>query len=467
MKRFVGDWWLPEEPDETCRGELEVEPYEDATLTLRGSLPGLDFSSSGEVIGLLLGRTGSDDLLTVCKCAVGQVFSTGSGFEVKATIYPHYVLVGAHFSRPDDIRFSSVTVEFEHLPEWAAQRVIEREVETDADDRVTAITSTYRRPGPIQVDLRGLQLRLESRWSGRFGSGPKLRLDHIPYIRLRPNQPRSLTSFLNSALVPFELFLTMGVGQGVGVLRATGLLPSDADVPTDGDTSRVRIYYLDRRPLSDEDVSPEPMFFRMRDLGDRSDIVRCLRLWYEKADWLVSVASLYVAALYRPTYGDNEFLNLTQALESFHRNSPEYDGLYLPPERYQDLVFDPLMEALPAEVPSDLQASLREGTLKYGKEYSLRKRLTELVGSVVDVAGPVLQPNPEVFIGRVIDTRNFLVHKDESLRNDAAVGQELAYMTKRLRVVLEALFFHEIDLPEDSQRDIFRRSLWFEELSHS
>lgn len=470
MRRYIGEWWLPQKPDQPCKGELELEPFEDAKLTLYGRLPGLGFGSSGEVVPLLQGQSRSGELLTVCDCPVGQTWPTADS-NIKVPLYPGYVFIGAHFTRPDRIQFSSTIAKFEQLADWTDGQVIDR----NSNDDMTEIQVTYRKPDPLEVGLEGLKIRLESSWSMSGVGGPSLTLQHEPYVRFKPDEARDFRDYLHGAFVPFRLFLAFGLGSGVGIERVIGFLPDELDVPAATDSARVEVFYHARSSVGEDEAGPEPIFFRMNELGEQEEVARCLRRWYEKAKWLGPVASQYAAGFYRSMYDDNDFLNLTQALESYHRKCPRYDGKYLPQGQYQNLVFKPLLDALPDDddVPDKLRESMsalrdsfKGGTLKHGNEYSLRKRLTELVEDVPDLVHRALNPNPGGFVEQVVDTRNYLVHLDEDAKEDAASGTELQYLANGLRALLKALLFKEMDLSEDKQRNIFERSIRFQELSN-
>jgi len=58
--------------------------------------------------------------------------------------------------------------------------------------------------------------------------------------------------------------------------------------------------------------------------------------------------------------------------------------------------------------------------LAYSNEPSLRKRLKEIFNEIRDVIPKEIFPDEEYFIGKVVDTRNYLTHYDKRLKEIAA-----------------------------------------------
>jgi len=61
------------------------------------------------------------------------------------------------------------------------------------------------------------------------------------------------------------------------------------------------------------------------------------------------------------------------------------------------------------------------------------------------------------FVGKVVDTRNYLTHYDESKKEAAAVGRELYELTERLESVLEACLLREVGFEGDRLKEVLSR----------
>ena len=102
-------------------------------------------------------------------------------------------------------------------------------------------------------------------------------------------------------------------------------------------------------------------------------------------------------------------------------------------------------------IPEGLDGSFKESIknrLKYLNEFSLRKRLTEII-DLCECVFNLFAYREKDFIEAVINTRNYLVHYDEGLKEVAKEGIEL----KKINYALDALVFccilNEIDAPND------------------
>ena len=61
------------------------------------------------------------------------------------------------------------------------------------------------------------------------------------------------------------------------------------------------------------------------------------------------------------------------------------------------------------------------------------------------------------FVGKVVDTRNYLTHYDEGKKETAAVGRELYGLTERLRSILEACLLREVGFEGERLKEVLSR----------
>ena len=134
-------------------------------------------------------------------------------------------------------------------------------------------------------------------------------------------------------------------------------------------------------------------------------------------------------------YPHQHFSALVHALESFHRKTAK--GLYVPEVTYQP-IFDSLVSAMPPALDSDHRAALKS-RLKYGNEYSLNKRLSDLSSTLEPALQNLISPELKAFLGRVVATRNFFTHweLDSQVKPfDSAELPEAAWRLRRFLVIL-------------------------------
>ena len=138
--------------------------------------------------------------------------------------------------------------------------------------------------------------------------------------------------------------------------------------------------------------------------------------------------NLYFAPTPRSSsFVDVRFLQLVQGLETLHRRS------YPKRKTFEKEEFQGLVETLSRAIPSDKQDWLNNKLL-HANEPSLRQRIKEIVTPFEKWFGN--KKERKNFIDKVINTRNYLTHYDETGEKKAATDESL----RRLTLKLEGLF---------------------------
>ena len=160
------------------------------------------------------------------------------------------------------------------------------------------------------------------------------------------------------------------------------------------------------------------------------------------------MVDLFFLPLYNQSLNiEFQFLGLLQALEAFHRRT--LGGQYLSVGKYER-VREHLVAQIPSSLTRDHKVALTS-RIRYGYEFSLRKRLSQLVGVITkDTMAKITgSENLSGFIGRVVDTRNYLTHYDRSLKDNAMSPGEMIRANHSLRLFLALLILQEIHVPVD------------------
>ena len=150
-------------------------------------------------------------------------------------------------------------------------------------------------------------------------------------------------------------------------------------------------------------------------------------------------------------YLEHRFLSLIQAIESFHQRI--YGGEYLSDENYKK-VYDTLVNAIPNGVKIDFKESL-ENKLKYGNEFSLRKRLKEIFDKYQEILNVFIE-NKNTFIEKVVDTRNYQTYHDEDLKERSASGKKLYHLTQKLKILLEICLLTELGFSSEEIKGLYK-----------
>jgi hypothetical protein len=191
---------------------------------------------------------------------------------------------------------------------------------------------------------------------------------------------------------------------------------------------------------------------------DIKDIVpECVKNWFRLEISLRPVYDLYFAVLNSSSlYAYHQFLNFTQALESFHRRT--MGGYYVENENeFIANIFCPLVDAIPSVTNNDHKNAIIS-RLRFANEFSQRVRLKELMRRCEPVMALYVD-DPNEFIGRVVETRNYLTHFNKDAKmNLIFAGNELYYAAQRLKILLESCLLLEMGFPIELILKIYRRN---------
>lgn len=442
---YIGQWWLPNEPENKISGTLKYNHKDGAVLELIGSFENRKDRYENTKPLVILGTSSDGKDISLHGCFLFSSQGIYQGFTI-CSYFADMVFVGTHFHNTEDIKFKNMNVRFSYFAEWVDISGFTFSHSKDED-----VIIKYKRPDDIRVDIgSNFSIAITTIVKGPAFTRiqKKANVEQQWIARIETAQGAAYETF-SSVIQHLQNFLCLAVREPVHILNIEGEI--DANKTSDINYyPSVGIFY--KSPyISDASESSLgwDMLFTYQDIRDDFDVL--LRNWFEKADVLKPICGLYFGTLYNPhLYLENQFLSLVQAAEAFHERI--YRGRYLPDSDYKERVFTPLVNAIP-DVNQDLQESLKN-RLRYGNEYYLRTRLRELIDKCGNIV-PQLLGNRKVFINKTVDTRNYLTHYDQDLYKRASRGTELFSLTKKLRVLLEVCLITQTGLDAKKAKDLF------------
>jgi hypothetical protein len=265
-------------------------------------------------------------------------------------------------------------------------------------------------------------------------------------------QSRHFDQYRDGMCSQFQAYLSFAVGRPIFYLAMNGKWRDTSEESSE--VASVKILF-GQRYVSDRYVRPlERTLFGLYDVENGFE--RTFKGWVERAELLRPVYELYLGSYYNPaTYIDQQFLNLAQALESYHRRV--CGGQYMSKEAYGTISAS-LSKAIDASV-SDDQLELREALknrIRYGYEFTFRSRLRDLVERHKHALTGVLS---EAFVDDVVATRNFFTHYDEELRRRAKISAtELFYLAQEAKILLQACLLSEVGFTNEEIMRVLPRS---------
>ena len=186
-----------------------------------------------------------------------------------------------------------------------------------------------------------------------------------------------------------------------------------------------------------------------------------LKNWLKKYQLICTLFSLYKSAIYSEKSVEIKFLLLSQAVESYHRRFR--DGYYLSEPEFQTFVLDPLYKAIPAQLERNFRESLKN-RLKYSNEYSLRKRIKDLINENKNILERYFKV-PKNLENKIANARNYLTHFNED--NHGIKSSDLAFYITVLKKLFELSLLREIGFEQDKISELTKNCESFRWLEYN
>jgi ApeA N-terminal domain 1 len=377
---------------------------------------------------LVLGSDADGQLFTLHKLDLLHLSST-SAFRVS------YLLAGRHFFSPDEIRFSSALIQYTQLEAWSCYQLTRSSKSATPDlfslEVPTGVTALLKASGTGVAK----ELSLDAHTSQRFTLGlVELKPSaHFSILFAEKADLRAAFAFGNE----LGQFMTMLVGE-LSYVKKVRLF--------DKDGTAVEVFYPSTIRAEGE-IHPLEMCFSLRDIANVAPML--LEHWFASLPILEPVYDLLFGTLFgRDSFVRTKFLSLTQAIESFHRRVQ--GGTYASAEDFTNLEAA-LKAAVPTGIPDPLRQRISD-SIKYANEYSLRKRIKEVLQGLAPATIQMLKlSDAAAGADLLVKTRNYLTHFDE--RSKTGLVDDIVamhYMNERLTALLFILILKRLGLAEDT-----------------
>lgn len=398
---------------------------------------------------IILGVSSNGKNITLHKCFETRSTLSFPGFQT-SSLYANVVFLGVHFQKAEEIKFKNLSIHYLHLDEWV--NISGFDIKHLKEEKEVIIK--YKLPEPFKVDISDeLKISINIRAAVPLPSfvQKEATIKQKTEIKVETSEDKPFEDY-RKIMYHIQNFLTLGITKLVHPLAIKGITEVNKEMINDKTRyPPVEIFYR----LSDilkapKTLPPLDMLFTFKDISGRFESF--LRNWFEKMDLLEPIYDLYFGTLYNPRmYPEHRFLSLIQAIESFHQRI--YGGEYLSDENYKK-VYDTLVNAIPNGVKTDFKEGL-ENKLKYGNEFSLRKRLKEILDKYQEILNVFIE-NKNTFIEKVVDTRNYQTHHDEDLKERSASGKELYHLTQKLKILLEICLLTELGFSSEEIKGLYK-----------
>jgi hypothetical protein len=445
-----GFWWLPERPEEKCPGILTYSPGASIYLDLFQELPGnRPDSRSAPSFTVIHGFSSSGKLFSLIDTFVAGQKSSYPGFP-ETKIIVNAIYEGFHFSKKTDLRFHTLKTSLSYLKDWVWFHGFT--IDHDLEHREVQIA--YKLPEEIVYKVND-SVSVKINFVAKTPSHDMVQRE----ATVRENVELHIVS--TTELDIFELLkyqyqlsnlLSLAVGESITTLSLVGLTElSKREIGESSYLEPVNIYFNQTNEVAEKkEVNPWSMLFSFPRVKDRFEPI--LQKWFGDFDRLESIFSLFFYTVHaKQIAAQTKLLNLSEAIEAYHRKV--VGGSYMDKEKFAKDVYPTIAASIPQELSSDFRDGLK-GKIKYGYEYSLRKRLGDLFKSLNDgVLVDIFVDTHDRLIKQIVESRNYYTHYDEKTPNVCDL-LDLHGLCNKVEAILIVIFLTHVGFGKEEIKQI-------------
>jgi len=436
----------PHNADET--GILEYDPEDGIRLTLIDTHSTITsmFGQGPQVIPMLHAQLGTEHVATLLN-AFDEKMQLGLHGHVERRIVVNQMLLDVLLDEPEEKCFGEVRLNFTELNGWMGFSPFK----PNYDDPDRTIIELLRIPQlGVSLPLPGNSLlSLQARSTEFCGVNTSAELRSNVCLSLSRRAAFSLSEAHEQAYV-IQSFISMLYGRQAFIKRMKLDLMGQ-----DGVANAITVVTrFPRSPFPERTTSvPRPMLIWYPLIG--FEFGEIWARWNAKFHLYKAAVALHMGTeLFHGQMTQFEFLAAVQALETLHRHL--HQGSYLEKDEYGQ-VEAKLCAAIPSFTPADLRSALKS-RIKYGNEYSLRKRLYALWDTLPKTIREALHPDLTAFTEAVIDTRNYLTHFMPNGHMPIKDGGHLHFAAQLLRWCFRAVLLADLGVSEALMEKAFSDS---------
>lgn len=432
-KTYIGEWFL----EDKCffLGSL-VFSEDGITLELQSKVYYENLQGNYEYI---CGNISDGTSVTVLENFLVSWPSVGIGNIFKYKFSCTYILENLKIPQESSLLLNSASIVYGNLDQWSMHNPFREEFSFCRKK----IKFEYN-PLPIKkIELPEHQLRLEifSRFYRRGAqSNTHLSADSDVVLKIIPNTSRSFQWFVEM-IRKIQYLLMLLIGYNAPVEKLLGFLGEGSEP--------INILY---RQLN----YSKPAYIHGNDFHiDYSSIKSSFEFvvnnWLNQFQKYEPTFDLYFGTMFNSKqYLNSTFLNLTQSIESVHRLLFP-GGKYVDSEVYNSII-SAIYSNIPSEITGDHLVSLKN-RIKYGNEYSMRKRLKDLLKYLSDdlqlfFVKKRTNIHYDKFINIVVDTRNYYTHLHREPGSQVAEYFSIIHLNESLQLLLTLIFLKMLGVDE-------------------
>lgn len=464
---YPGIFWFPGQQEAYFSGRFTYTVKDGISLEIfddRNEIPVFNdrqFDLGTTLHGFLIGK----GPVTVCQIAgvsernAPGIFGmesveTYSRTVLHITLKPLYAFVGSYFQDVETALFKHLSVRATLLDFWFDRFHLQHLAYSQMGKQMVG----YDPVGDIRVWVEPIKAHLVFHTrpfiqEKGFGNGtptglPDAVLTHTDWIRIHPEQAQPIRWYLQQ-FHKIKQFVMLCLHKRIFFQMMTG--EKDQATPEEQKRSTSVLYH--QPELKDDDgLYPENLMLRLTKLENRlEEILTTFFKGFESG--MEEIYKLFLAEHFHPrTNLTNRFLNICQALESYHaRNYPQ--NKVLDPNVFGQAYKGPIKKLLKGVQIPDADPNVLSGvyerimrSIGHANSPDLKDRLYDIF-LTLDY-GDLGIPDAYYFAQKVAKTRNYYTHYSDP--KDILNPQEMEVAYNQLKLALIWVLYRDLGIPKES-----------------
>lgn len=442
QKIYQGKWWNPQNPDKEFEGDLTISPNNEIKLTLKG------LYKNEQNKFLIIGVTNYKEEITLVDCHISGGSSThlGDGNTVEETIIEsYYALIGNKYNSYEEIKFIELWVKYSGINDWVDVKRL------DIQENNSSLNIKNYNPFLKEIKLSdGNKIIIESSWYNHYNFNDEVIIKKHSGITFKFTQKLSFQECLEYIEI-FRNFLSVSTHRAISTIRIDAII--DENIQFNNIPHTIEIFNSINKITSDDKIHWHETLFTLRDIVEEINLY--VANFYDRKESLKHIYNSYYSLIKNTNqYIDEEFLAYSRLLESYHRQNSVMDSFDLPRDEFRSrkkTVTDLIKKFNP-----ELSDWIKEVICRYGNNKSFKKILQNIFISINGILTDFLNSiDVELFIQKVIYTRNLLTHPNNAERTEIDYIKYIYPMTRKLEILLLIVILKEIGFNPEKIKNIF------------
>lgn len=458
---FVGNWWLPDKPDEKIGGKLSYTPKQGLTLTLWGRFPSETNVAGGATsytYPIILGRTDDGQKLSLLEVLDEDIATDTSNMTTLCKdLYPGFAIPDVLVASLDEFRIHNADIKFYDIDNWSDKPIVTvKQIKASTPEHQYLVTN--KQETFVSAEIPKLESRIAfindcpighiASWSRK---GLEINTSHFLNLKSKTVQTPHWHIEVIEEIQKLLTFLAGGPMPPLQVIINIWVKENDLYLPPiarDGCSYSTVLLYKPRVPRLKEPDFTWGFLYQFEDLENNFPSI-INKFFDREGDFKTAFDLLLLSLEGVSSYLDFQFLPLMQALEAYCRTRrDEIKEIYIPAEEYA--CFRQRIErALGNQEQTELGKKVKEYLDKANhKMYTFNEQLLYVIQQLPESIRRLFHETPEQFVKQLKGTRDYYTHRGGRQERKALKNEDLHLANLRLWLLITALISLDLGISE-------------------